>query len=387
MLIVFADDFSGAAEIGGVAYSNGLKAQIQKTFKNDKSLDVIIIDMDSRILDKQSAFEKAKSISTEVYATYPDALFFKKVDSAFRGHIASEIEAHLGAIPFNSVVLLPNNPLSGRIVKKGKYFIQDVPLHKTPLASDSDFPRTSNTIRTLFQWENISFPYSHLTIDKEIPKSPFICTADITTTDDLNNRLKKTTDKDLICGSGETFRAFVKNLKVNKKPVELESIGNDYTILINGSTIKNEAEKDFLNENDIPIFILPIKENYFEEWILIISNVLKSQKFIAIYPDSMSKQDSKWILNQLDKTISFLLKTLKNNTAHLLMTGGATASTILEASFSGQYQIIKEQAPGVVTIQDIDNKDIKITTKPGSYPWGQTLFNELYDKKKTYTGH
>lgn len=381
MIIVFADDFSGAAEIGGIAHSIGLEVQIQKQFMVDSSLDIIIIDMDSRALNIKSAFEKVKSISDKVYMAYPNARFFKKVDSTLRGQIVSELEAHLNAIPFESILLLPNNPTSGRMIRNGKYYIQSTPLHKTQLASDPDFPRYSNTINTLFEWKDVSFPYTHLHIGKKAPQKPFICTADISATKDINDRLKRINTKDLVCGSGETFRAFVNHLGIAQKPIKLENEVCEYTVLINGSTVKNKIEKNFLDENKIPTFILPAKETDLEEWVLDLFKVMKTHKFIAIYPDAKPKQNSKWILSQLSKIMTFLFKHLRNKSLQLLMTGGATATAVLEASGSGQYQIIKEEASGVVTSKDAQNEHIKMTTKPGSYPWETAFLNQLYDKK------
>jgi uncharacterized protein YgbK (DUF1537 family) len=92
MLIVLADDFSGATEIGGIANTKGLNVQIQKEFEAIDTLDVIIIDLDSRKLDAKAAFKKVKSVSQKIYNAYPNAFFLRKWIRFLEGIFRKKLE-------------------------------------------------------------------------------------------------------------------------------------------------------------------------------------------------------------------------------------------------------------------------------------------------------
>ena len=48
MIVVIADDLSGAAELAGVASRHGLKAEVQTVFSADSEADVICVDAGTR---------------------------------------------------------------------------------------------------------------------------------------------------------------------------------------------------------------------------------------------------------------------------------------------------------------------------------------------------
>ncbi len=54
---------------------------------------------------------------------------------------------------------------------------------------------------------------------------------------------------------------------------------------------------------------------------------------------------------------------------HLLLEGGATAACVLRRLGMKRFRVIREWAPGVVTLRAVNGQGIEITVKPGSYPW------------------
>ena len=48
MIVVIADDLSGAAELAGAAFRLGLTAEVQTLFNSDVSSRVICLDMEGR---------------------------------------------------------------------------------------------------------------------------------------------------------------------------------------------------------------------------------------------------------------------------------------------------------------------------------------------------
>jgi hypothetical protein len=380
MLIVLADDFSGATEIGGIANTNGLKVQIQKNFEVNDNLDVIIIDLDSRKLDAKDALTKTKFVSEKVNIAYPQAFHFKKVDSVFRGHISEEIRAQDEIHHFNRILVLPTNPSANRIIKTGEYFIDVLPLNKTQFASDPEFPRNTSFIRELFVW-NGELSYFHFNSLNEPNTEKWIGTSDIKSLVDIRDILKWTDKSNLVAGSGDTFRCFLEHHSLNQGSKKKVNIVSDYQIMINGSTIINHEELDFISLNKIPKLEMKELIVNFENWSLEIAEVLNVHSQLSIYAPKTQNLDSDIILDLLAKTANFIAEHLKNKTIHFILTGGATASAILEQFKAEKFSILNEWAAGVVSCRDPKNNRIIFTIKPGSYSWGERVLEDLYDKK------
>jgi len=63
MIVVIADDFSGAAEIAGVAWRYGLNSVIQTDSDLTMNYDVVVIDTDTRSKNEREARQIHKSIA------------------------------------------------------------------------------------------------------------------------------------------------------------------------------------------------------------------------------------------------------------------------------------------------------------------------------------
>ena len=144
--IAIADDFSGAAEIAGTFHRHGLPVQVTSdvdaAIPDDETSTVI--DLDTRRLNPQQARIKHQRIARRI--TQEKHLFYKKTDSALRGHISTEIKTLLNELPFNKVVFCPANPKRGRIIKKGNYYIYGTPICETEFAQDPYFPIRSSSV-------------------------------------------------------------------------------------------------------------------------------------------------------------------------------------------------------------------------------------------------
>ena len=63
MIVVIADDLSGAAELAGAALRHGLSAEVQTVFFPDTNADVVCVDTDSRLLPPAEAARKVAAIT------------------------------------------------------------------------------------------------------------------------------------------------------------------------------------------------------------------------------------------------------------------------------------------------------------------------------------
>ena len=81
MIIVLADDFSGAAELAGIGFRYGLNVQIQLEFLENTEADILIIDTNTRSESKDAAIEKTIQFIKNIQQSKEPLDFFKKVDS------------------------------------------------------------------------------------------------------------------------------------------------------------------------------------------------------------------------------------------------------------------------------------------------------------------
>lgn len=117
MLVIIADDLTGALDTAAPFAARGLHTQVALTpDATEKALalrpDILSINLASR--DKQSV--EAQQAMLKLIAHLPSGVrLFKKVDSRLKGHIAAELDA----IQYSHALVAPAIPAFGRVVKEG----------------------------------------------------------------------------------------------------------------------------------------------------------------------------------------------------------------------------------------------------------------------------
>ena len=94
MIAVIADDFTGAAEIGGIGLRHGLNVIIETEPIRNRLADLIIIATDTRSLRADEASRQITQI-TEHLLQFNPKFIFKKIDSVLRGNIKEELLAQM----------------------------------------------------------------------------------------------------------------------------------------------------------------------------------------------------------------------------------------------------------------------------------------------------
>ena len=136
-VLMLADDLSGAAESGMSCLAAGLKVVVTLGAPGrSMDADVIAIDADTRRLGAVAAAERMRELA-EHYASDPDLLLFKKIDSTLRGHLGPELAAVLAARrivqPRSVAVVAPAFPVYGRTTVEGKHYVHGQLLHETEM--------------------------------------------------------------------------------------------------------------------------------------------------------------------------------------------------------------------------------------------------------------
>ena len=153
-LVVIADDFTGALDTGVQFSKQGIKTIVTtdiniKYSQLAESVEVLVIDTESRFLSSEAAYQRVKAtIESAQRAAVP--YLYKKVDSALRGNVSSEIKALLDAQLTEVMPFLPAYPEINRQVINGNLYINHVLVAQSIFAADPYEPVTeSNIIKRL----------------------------------------------------------------------------------------------------------------------------------------------------------------------------------------------------------------------------------------------
>ncbi|MEM9016779.1 MAG: four-carbon acid sugar kinase family protein [Verrucomicrobiota bacterium] len=337
-IAILADDFSGAAELAGIAAACGYVTEVQTRFDPQSTAEVIAVDTDTRLRSEHEAISTVERVTREIALKKPGWIF-KKTDSVLRGHVRAEISAILSATGKSDCLLIPANPSKGRRIKDGQYSIDGIPLSETVLGKDPDFPVQTDRVKVLLgPSERIVLP----NIDEleQIPRSIPATTLPAGAADFFTTLLgskgslvlrKETRSLLVICGSLAAWDS--------GRPAELENCG------FSALTLED------------PIPSRPWKSS--------------SRIFLAIGRPHQIAIDA-----LLPCLVERARSLIENETdLRIALEGGATATAFLRAMGWDRFFVVPENHEGVGTLIPLGAPDgILVSVKPGSYPWPDSLF-------------
>lgn len=368
MLIVIADDITGAAEIAGIASKYGLDT-IMTTHHElpNGNHDVVVFATDTRSSTEQDACYAVTEIANNIKAKGFTNVF-KKTDSVLRGHIMPETNVLMNVLQKEKAFLLPQNPSKRRIIDNGMYFIDGIKLHKTAFSYDPEYPAKTADVTAIVGAKAMS-----LSVEDNITANG-VYIADAISLEDIDTQLAKTDNKTLIAGGADVFTALLKKIfhNINIPAKDIHVPHTERTIIVCGSTqskpltdepyIKDiKANEELMPENvfagdDATQWINHLEETYITNSSIIIGIGAKKNggkqcaiRLKAIMADAVA---------QLTK--------LKEPSL-LIIEGGATAYSIISRIGWDYFSIVGEYAPGVVGMK---HGNTHIILKPGSYAWG-----------------
>ena len=211
MVLVIADDLSGAAELAGVAAAMGHTAEVQTELTSQTNATVVAVDTQSRSLQSKEAAEQVARIMKNVQALAPQWIY-KKTDSALRGNILSEIEAVSAAAGKPRVLFIPANPSKERTIIHGEYFIQGRRINETVFANDPEHPIKHAQVVDALRAHSGSDEQTPQSIGQSQaapPKGLFI--PDIGNAEDLSRRVAEVNEHTLPAGAADFFAALLQH--------------------------------------------------------------------------------------------------------------------------------------------------------------------------------
>ena len=377
MIAVIADDFTGAAEIGGIGLRYGLSVVIETGDIQDHNADILIIATDTRSLTANEASEQVYSITKELLKLNP-LFIFKKIDSVLRGNVAAELTAQMKASGQNRAIVVAANPIFNRIIKDGIYYIDGIPLKDTFFSSDPDFPVYSSSVLEIVGIEN-GTEIRNLKPNDEIPEHGLII-GDVTCNADLENWAIYNNKKTLLAGASGFFEALLLQQRILSASEPIQSVPFGSKILyILGSTYPKDSEfLKKLEEIGYSQFNMPEEIYYnknfdpfhFECWVNdIVRGIEEHDKVVvSILHPPCNDND---ITSRIKDSIGMLAQKVveRVSLSELMIEGGATTSAVLKYLNINKLFPIQDLNTGVIRMRIDGITNFCLTTKPGSYQW------------------
>lgn len=374
MIIVIADDITGAAEIAGIALKHGLDTVLTtKLSVPPIEPEVLVFATDTRSGSEAEADKTMKMVAGVIAEIGSRHIIFKKTDSVLRGHIITELSTLMSSLHFENSLLLPQNPSKGRIIRNGTYFINGVELDKTDFNRDPEFPAHSAAVKKL-----LGDKAETLGLNTPMERGK-IFIADSNSAEEIRIQLNKSDDKSLLAGGADLFTVllqhkFEKTFSVQNRP---NIPVPDRAIIICGSTqSKKITEEPFIKEIGAREEIMPysvFNGSPYEQWTEQLSATYKEYKSLIV---SIGEKENggKECAIRLRNIMAVAVHKLVNEEQPelIIIEGGATAYAILSSIGWNSFKLKNEYAPGIVSMT---YGKTEIILKPGSYPWGDLFKN------------
>lgn len=382
MIVVIADDFTGAAEIGGIGLRYNLKVELNTQVNLQSEADVLVIATDTRSMSRKEAVLEMEKVTEEIVKLNP-TLIFKKVDSVLRGHVAAELLAHIQKLERLSALLVPANPGLGRTIVNGQYLLHGEPLHQSNFANDPEFPARSSSVIELLEGKGIK-----VTSQKHTETFNFegIVVGDATDHHDLNAWAKLVNHNMIIAGAANFFTALLNKIIITNghpQPAKLRAFKYP-ALIVSGTAFKKSADSiKALKAGGFPVNYMPesiireseINEAEYQMWCeQILADITTFGKaIIAIAPldTEIIKTPARLLRERTARVVNLVFKNICIN--ELLIEGGSTAAAVLKQLGISKIYPVQELAPGVIRMNTDEKPELYITIKPGSYAWPDTV--------------
>lgn len=409
MIIVVADDLSGAAEIGGAAYARGLSAEVQTGMPTGTASDVLVVDADTRLQAPEAAAVRLAAIGATIARSEP-ALVYKKVDSVLRGNVLAEAITLAETLQLPRAVLLPANPSRGRVVRQGRYFVGGVPLDKTEFAHDPVCPAvTADVMGLLGKWRGRSAAQ----VGRCDPLPPTgISIVDAESSEDVARRAAALDDTTLACGAADFFDAIVVDAKEGaasdssvfhsqecRVDGAYERIDQAHTI-DGGHSAKSAAiaqktrtlfvcgsaaawQRGRLEQcasHAIAVATMPpellkatASEAQVEEWASLLARTVthRGSAMIAIGRTDPAQLALPEVLAQ--RLVTAAMRAIKRCPVdRLCLEGGATAAEFVRQTSVNRLVVEHQYSPGIVGLRA--GNAVELVIKPGTYDWPDVIW-------------
>lgn len=376
---VLADDLTGAAEIGGVAWRYGLSAEVQIAWCQSTA-QVLILDTDSRSLAPSVA---AESVRGAAISLRERGHLFKKVDSVLRGPVLAELIMLLQVTGRGRVLLVPSNPGRGRTIQGGRSYIHGIPINQTEFAHDPEHPILTADVRELLgnagEW-----PVSVLRRGDALPSKGIII-AEASTSADLFYWAGQVDENTLPAGAAEFFAVWLMKLNASAPVMSSPTDSPQRVLIVSGSAStarhefyrRCEAEGVPVLRMPLAVFADPLAESKAQvRWEAEIRRALKIFPQVILTIDQSVHPAPNWPKHlRLSLAAAATHVLTESPVDQLYVEGGATARALVDCLGWTRLRVFREFVPGIVAVLPYRLTTPLLILKPGSYSWPATVGN------------
>lgn len=171
MIIVIADDLTGAIEVAGIGHSYGLTTSLLTEINENLPVcDMIVLATDTRSMSEADAAAETHRLCQQIKAALPKLTearhaamtplqraqamahpnevlhIFKKTDTLLRGHVHMELRALVEESRYEQVLYMPANPSHNLTIRGGRYFADGMPIDQSELKKNTGLQITTANV-------------------------------------------------------------------------------------------------------------------------------------------------------------------------------------------------------------------------------------------------
>jgi uncharacterized protein YgbK (DUF1537 family) len=380
MIVVIADDLTGAAEIAGIGWRHGLSVEILRQPQPPPRVDLVVYDLDSRDCSAAEAARRMRAVLGPLKRRRP-GLIFQKVDSVLRGNVRAELEAAMAELRRPRCVLAPANPAAGRIIVRGQYFVGGKLIHKTGFRHDPGHPRTTADVIAMLG--SGTQPVASVRPGRrKLP--PGILIGDAANARAVQSWAAQVTPDDLAAGGADFFTALLQ-CSGQRPRVRGQAPGprRGPLLLVSGSMADGSLALLQAWATERPVLLMPYElftgraagQRGAAVWTKRIVAALKTHEQVAVgigQPAQPTPMDRRRLGRLLTGAVQGALRQIQPD--RICVEGGATAAQLIQRLGWRRLKVVSEFATGVVAVRPADRRHPVLVFKPGSYPWPATVF-------------
>ena len=375
--VVLADDLTGACEVAGLGADRGLRAEVcLEPDSGEPALgELRVFSTETRLLPPAAAAAQVKAFAKALPAGVP---LFKKTDSVLRGPVAAELAALAEVRGVSRVLLVAANPDLHRHVVNGHYTVAGVPLHQTAFARDPHHPaRTDHVGRLVGPWPGAG---STVIVDPGAPlPAQGLIVGNAASARDLATWARAAEPGLLAAGSAAFLGALLPPARA-AAPGPAPEAPDVPTLLLSGTVIP--AQRALAAQGPaVPLAREELDPTPLSRWIARVRGQLESHgTAVAFVAGEVARQPevSQAVTDALAALGASITAAYAGRPLHLIVEGGATAAAVAGSAGWRRLRVVRTWGGGVVTAEPGDAPSLRVTVKPGSYPWPAALRARLF---------
>ena len=415
--LILADDFTGAMDSCVKLLPLRRPARVYLRYDSpgtSKQDAVISIDTDTRHLEPHDAYRRVCDLCVNIRETSSSSrdgdVIYKKIDSTMRGNIGAEMDGVMDGFGYRLACIAPSFPEKERTVVNGVSRVGDLPLSESPSGRDPLSPVFSSDVAEIVEAQsrrpigNLRLSAIRASADqaesdvRSLIDSGIECiVADAETDDDLAvvvRVMRRVSEDVLFVGSAGLAAALAAATSSAPKSAPFVAatfaLGPRQTLVVNGSLMPvARAQVDVLRGRCdgvavvrfIGTEILTRPDATMESLLSEMETSFKDRKICVLAADPTNRIDlssenptaaSHDIARFLGSVVERYLR--KHDVATIVLTGGSTAKSILDAIGVTVIDVHDELEAGIVYGSSLNGaKTYGIVTKAGGFGDEETL--------------